>query len=168
MSGPPGSGKTMLARRMPGILPPLTMEERRTSMRRHILSADVAALWPNATVLRPSPYASIRCEYATGGGADGGSDSASLRRGVARHLHLADSERGVPDGRASVPLGYASLRVFLPRRCVARNTPQRKFREDAFYEFQWIRAAVSPGFRTGNEHFKDHQKTPSMSCSMAL
>lgn len=28
MVGPPGSGKTMLARRMPGILPPLTPEER--------------------------------------------------------------------------------------------------------------------------------------------
>src|SRR5205807_7004538 len=27
MVGPPGSGKTMLARRMPGILPPLSVEE---------------------------------------------------------------------------------------------------------------------------------------------
>ena len=34
MVGPPGAGKTMLARRMPGILPPLTEEERAEALPR--------------------------------------------------------------------------------------------------------------------------------------
>src|SRR5215208_1014384 len=80
-------------------------------MRRHILSSRRGG--PLAECNGSPPYASIRCEYATGGGADRGRDSASPRRGVARLLHLADTGRGVPDGRTSVPWGTLVFGCFL-------------------------------------------------------
>lgn len=43
MVGPPGSGKTMLARRLPGILPPLTVEE----------ALEVTHIWSVAGLLPP-------------------------------------------------------------------------------------------------------------------
>ena len=69
MVGPPGSGKTMLARRLPGILPPLTLEEALEVTRIH----SVAGLVPPGGSLittRPfrTPHSSISSVGLTGGG----------------------------------------------------------------------------------------------------
>ena len=68
--GPPGSGKTMLARRLPGILPPLTLGEAFEVTRIH----SVAGLIPPGGSLvtrRPfrDPHSSISAAGLTGGGA---------------------------------------------------------------------------------------------------
>ncbi len=69
MIGPPGSGKTMLARRLPGILPPLTVEEALEVTRIH----SVAGLTrPGGSLIgdRPfrTPHNSISAVGLTGGG----------------------------------------------------------------------------------------------------
>lgn len=69
MVGPPGSGKTMLARRLPGILPPLSLAEALEVTRIH----SVAGLVPPGGSLvsaRPfrTPHNSISAVGLTGGG----------------------------------------------------------------------------------------------------
>lgn len=69
MVGPPGSGKTMLARRLPGILPPLSLEEALEVTRIH----SVAGLVPPGGSLidsRPfrTPHNSISAVGLIGGG----------------------------------------------------------------------------------------------------
>ncbi|MGE5316130.1 MAG: YifB family Mg chelatase-like AAA ATPase [Acidobacteriota bacterium] len=69
MIGPPGSGKTMLARRLPTILPPLTFEESIETTKIH----SVAGLIPPGTALvgtRPfrSPHHTISDSALVGGG----------------------------------------------------------------------------------------------------
>lgn len=66
--GPPGTGKTMLARRLPGILPPLTEVEAITVTKIHSLSGGARAnglLWT-----RPfrSPHAGVSSSGLIGGG----------------------------------------------------------------------------------------------------
>ncbi len=51
--GPPGSGKTMLARRLPGILPPLTREEALETMAVHSVAG---TLPPGTGVLTERPF----------------------------------------------------------------------------------------------------------------
>jgi magnesium chelatase family protein len=53
LAGPPGAGKTMLARRLPGLLPPLTSQEALEATRIH--SAAGLALPPGGLLRRP-PY----------------------------------------------------------------------------------------------------------------
>ena len=70
MIGPPGSGKTMLAKRLPGILPPMTFEEALETTKIHsvagTLPADAALV-----AVRPfrSPHHTISDAALVGGGA---------------------------------------------------------------------------------------------------
>lgn len=69
MVGPPGSGKTMMARRLPDILPPLTLDEALETTKIH----SVAGLLPNGEALvtaRPfrSPHHTVSDVALAGGG----------------------------------------------------------------------------------------------------
>lgn len=68
ISGPPGSGKTMIARRIPGILPPMSMEEALEVSQIH----SVAGILPREGILtrRPfrMPHHTISPIALTGGG----------------------------------------------------------------------------------------------------
>jgi magnesium chelatase family protein len=68
--GPPGSGKTMLARRLPGILPPLSLAESIAVTKIHSLVAEE----PPAGLLRLRPFRSPHTGTSTAGMIGGGSN----------------------------------------------------------------------------------------------
>jgi magnesium chelatase family protein len=80
MSGPPGSGKTMLARRMPGILPPLTMEERIEVTKVHSASGE-----GNGALVTRRPFRAPHHTVSTSGLAGGGSNPRPGEVSLAHH-----------------------------------------------------------------------------------
>ena len=84
LAGPPGTGKTMLARRLPGILPPLTDEETLEVTRIHSVAGLLPAEHPLVTV-RPfrAPHHSASTAAIVGGGSGPRPGEATLaHRGV--------------------------------------------------------------------------------------
>ena len=97
LAGPPGTGKTMLARRLPGILPPLTQEEAIEVTRIH----SVAGLLPPGRPLvetRPfrAPHHTSSAPAIVGGGPNPQPGEATLaHRGVLFLDELAEFGRHV-------------------------------------------------------------------------
>jgi magnesium chelatase family protein len=82
LAGPPGTGKTMLARRLPGILPPLTDEQTLEVTRIHSVAGLLPRDRPLVTVPPfRSPHHSASTPALIGGGASG------LRLGEATLAH---------------------------------------------------------------------------------
>jgi magnesium chelatase family protein len=83
LAGPPGSGKTMLARRLPGILPPMSVDESLEVTRVH----SVAGLVPDgASVIGERPFRTPHHSVSLAGMVGGGSGLA--RPGEASLAHL--------------------------------------------------------------------------------
>ena len=79
MIGVPGSGKTMLARSLPGILPPLTFEEALETTRIHSISGKLPS-GSGLMVMRPfcAPHHSASVASLVGGGQDAKPGEVSL------------------------------------------------------------------------------------------
>ncbi len=143
--GPPGAGKTMLAQRLPGILPPLSLSEALETTKIHsvagILSKDVGLITD-----RPfrSPHHTVSDVALVGGGSNPSPGEISLahngvlfldvlpefKRTVLEVLRQPMEERKVTISRAKVSIEYPSSFMLVasmnPCPCGFFNHPEKE------------------------------------------
>jgi len=95
LEGPPGSGKTMLARRLPGLLPPLSFEEAVEATRIH----GAAGRLGDAPIVRARPFraphhAASRAGLLGGGSPPRPGEASLAHRGVLFLDELPEFDRG--------------------------------------------------------------------------
>jgi len=125
MSGPPGAGKTMLARRLPGLLPPLERDEAIEATRVHGASGLLDASAP-VVAQRPfrSPHHSASAAGMLGGGNPLRPGEVSLAHaGVLFLDELPEFDRRVLEAlrevleEGQVRIARATGRALFPARC---------------------------------------------------
>jgi magnesium chelatase family protein len=142
--GPPGAGKTMLARRLPTILPPLTLHEALETTKIHSV-AGVLASHSALVTTRPfrSPHHTISDVALVGGGSDPMPGEISLahngvlfldelpefKRQVLEVMRQPMEERRVTISRAKVTVDYPASFMLVasmnPCPCGYTTTPTK-------------------------------------------
>jgi magnesium chelatase family protein len=143
--GPPGAGKTMLARRLPSVLPPLTLDEALETTKIH----SVAGVLPGSMGIittRPfrSPHHTISDVALVGGGSNPSPGEISLahngvlfldelpefKRTVLEVLRQPMEERRVTISRARLsvdyPAGFMLMASMNPCPCGYYNHPEKE------------------------------------------
>ncbi len=133
MMGPPGSGKTMLARRLPGLMPELTLEEALEVTRVHSVTG---MLPPGEGLMRARPFRSPHHNVSTVGLIGGGSvprpgDVSLAHHGVLFLDELPEFSRTVletlrqplEDGHLTISRGGGRLRFPSRTMLVAAMNP---------------------------------------------